>query len=469
MNAQPERRDRTLRGRVLPRRWLLACALALAAAPALADAVTDWNATASSVVPRLGGPQQQSRGFAIAQIAVHDALNSIHRRYDTYSVVGAASPSASPQAAVAAAARSALLGLLASVPDSPEKAAAIDNVNASYSAALAAIADGTAKNQGIAAGEAAASAILSLRAGDGSATPHLPYTLAPAPGVYQPTPNPEFPAQITPSFAGWANVTPFALASASQFRPGRSDLLNLRSKRYTMDYNEVKSVGDALVRAAAPDSAETDIARFWPGGGSNWNLSARGIVAGLGLDLWQHARLFALLNIAETDGLIANLDAKYHYNFWRPVTAIRWEGGDGNPGTESVPGWRPLLVTPPYPDYPCALPTATGASTSVLRQVLGTDDVAFSRTFAAGPVPLPAPLLPLPAKSITRQFDSLSQAADEAASARVFAGIHFRSGCRAGVRLGRQVAEFVHSHYLTPVKPEPSIGQQARMAPGRRK
>lgn len=452
MKTQPERRTSPAKN-APPCRWLLACALALAlTGTAHADAVTDWNITAGSVAPRFGGPQQQSRAMAIVQIAVHDALNAIDPRYESYAIVPATGAGASPDAAVAAAARGALLGLLATVADSAAKTAAINDVNAAYAAAIAAIADGVAKTQGINAGTDAAAAILALRASDGSATPHLPYTLAPGPGVYQPTPNPEFPAQIVPLMAGWANVTPFALANARQFRPGGTDILNLRSNTYTAEYNEVKQIGDALVRGAAPDSEETDVPRFWAGGGVNWNLNTRIIVAALGLDRWQHARLFALLNIAESDGHIANQDAKYTYNFWRPVTAIRWEGGDGNADTASQPGWRPLLTTPPYPDYPCALPTVSGAHTSVLREYFGTDDIAFSRTINVGPVPLPAPLAPLPAKAITRHFDSLSQAADESSRSRVYAGIHFRSGCEVGVRLGTDVGRFVFKHYLKPLK-----------------
>jgi hypothetical protein len=154
----------------------------------------------------------------------------------------------------------------------------------------------------------------------------------------------------------------------------------LTSAAYTREYNEVKQVGDARVRGAMPDSEESDIARFWPGGG-NWNRTARVIADGRGLDRWQHARLFALLNIAEADALIANQTWNYTYNFWRPVTAIRW-ADDGNPDTVSDPFWRPFLVTPPYPAYPCALPTEAGAATEVLRQLFGTDNIAFGRTAA---------------------------------------------------------------------------------------
>ena len=385
------------------------------------------------------------------QIAVHDALNSIDPLYDSYAIVPHGSASASPEAAVAAAALGTLLGLLAAVARQPcQDRCDPFGEHHVRQPRLAGSRDGTSKTAGIAAGENSANAILALRSNDGSATPHLPYTLPPGPGVYQPTPNPEFPDVIVPSYAGWAFVTPFALNDASQFPIPPSAIFNLSSGAYTRDYNEVKQVGDALVRAAAPDSEESDIARFWPGGGANWNATARVIVDGMGFDMWQHARLFALLNIAEADGAISNALYKYTYNFWRPVTAIRW-ADDGNSRTDSDPAWRPFLVTPPYPDYPCALPTVTAASAAVLRRYLGSDDIAFSRTINAGAVPLPAPLEPLPAKSITRQFESLSEATSEAAQSRVYAGIHFRNGCYVGRRHGTQIGRFVFLHYLRPV------------------
>jgi hypothetical protein len=427
------------------------CAALLTGFSSRADSVTDWNAVLDTVAPRYGGPQQQARAQAIVQIAVHDALNTIAPRYATYGGLPPADPSASPDAAVATAASEAMLGLLASVPDSPAKQAAIDAIHAAYEATVGPAPFDAATQAGIAAGTAAAAAILVLRAADGSATPHLPYTELPAPGVYQPTPNPEFPAQITPSFAGWAYVTPFALRHGAQFEVKPGAIFDLSGAEYTQQYIQVKTIGDARVRGAAPDSQESDIARYWPGGGSNWNLTTRLIVDGLGLDLWEHARLFALLNLAQADALIANQTWKYTHKFWRPVTAIRW-ADDGNPDTESDPTWRPFLVTPPYPDFPCALPTGTGACAEVLRQFFGTDEIPFTRTFNAGPVPLPAPLAPLPAKVITRNFQSLSEAEAEAGMARVYAGIHFHEGCVAGTRQGNQVARFVVRHYLKPLK-----------------
>ena len=436
--------------RIVPLVLVLGLSTALPAV-SRADVVTDWNEIAEAVAPRFGGPQQQSRAHAIVQVAVHDALNAIEPRYARYTSLGPADPGALPDAAVAAAASQTLLQLLAPLPDSPAKQAAIDTIENAYDATIGPGPYDAATQAGIDAGAAAAEAILALRAADGSATPHLPYTLGPAPGVYQPTPNPEFPAVITPSFAGWANVTPFALRHGAQFEIEPGAIFDLTGAAYAREYNEVKQVGDARVRGALPDSEESDIARFWPGGGSNWNLTARVIVNGLGLDRWQHARLFALLNMAQADALIANQTWKYTYNFWRPVTAIRW-ADDGNPDTVSDPIWRPFLVTPPYPDYPCALPTGTGAATEVLRQFFGTDEIAFSRTFNAPPVPLPAPMESLPAKLVTRSFDSLSEATAESRDARVYAGIHFREGCEAGTRQGTQIARFVVRHELRPLK-----------------
>jgi hypothetical protein len=268
-----------------------------------------------------------------------------------------------------------------------------------------------------------------MRELDGSETPHVPYTLAPGPGVYQPTlPTPPPPAPF-PQFGNWGNLLPFALGNSSQFRPGHVPLLTLSSAAYARDYNEVKAVGSFAVRNAAPESEESRIARFWPGGGGNLNGFARIIVADYDLDLWENARLFALMNMAVNDGLIATFDAKFTYNFWRPYTAIRWID-DGNPATEPDPEWTSYITTPPYPDY------TIGASTEVIRNVLGTDDVSFTIT-AAGLPP-----------TVTRSFTSLSQAADESASARVYGGIHFRSSCEAAVRLGEKVGRFVYQTQL---------------------
>jgi len=315
------------------------------------------------VAPRFGGPQQQARVMAIASIAVHDALNTIDSRYDTYNALPAAASGASADAAIAAASRTALIGMIGALPPSTpaedaNRAAAIAAINAAYATAIGPGGPDAAEAAGIAAGEAAADEILALRyaAGDlglapidGSGTPGSPaYALPAALGVHQSTPAPEFPAVTLPAFTGWSAVTPFTLDSPSRFRSPRGEIFKLSGVRYALEYNFVKAVGDARVRGIQPDSPMSDIARFWAGGGLDWNANTRLIVANRGLDRWEHARLFALLNISISDTHVTNMESKYFYSFWRPVTAIRW-ANDGNFLTRSDPAWRPFLQTPPYP------------------------------------------------------------------------------------------------------------------------
>ena len=448
-------------------RWPLAAAIALAVAlPAHADSVTDWNivATSPAVLPRFGGPQQQNRDLAIVQIAVHDALNSIQARFQSYNALPAAASGASPDAAVAAAAKTTLLDLIDALPAAPTPAeaalrvAAINYINTAYANAIG-VPDG-AKLAGIAAGELAANTIIFQRhifngvklvAIDGSATPNSPaYNQAPGIGVYEPTPAPEFPAAIVPANTGWGAVHTFAVNSSSQFRAPPATIFNINSDAYTIQYNQVKHLGDARVRGALPDSDKSDIARFWPGGGLDWNANARVIADGRGLDMWQNARMFALINVSVADSMITNQESKYFYKFWRPVTAIRWPD-DGNPNTQSDPNWRPFLQTPPYPDYPCASTSATGAAAQSLRNFFGTNALPFERTVVAGPLPLPAPFEPLPAKTITRSYNSMSIAENEQARARVYAGLHFIEGCYAGIESGNQVADWVYAHQFKPL------------------
>ncbi|MFD0740196.1 vanadium-dependent haloperoxidase [Lysobacter koreensis] len=438
MNVQAKLRHPRRRAARLGVAYCIGLAIA---GPVCADAVTDWNLVFDQASPAFGGPPARSPPGAMMHVAIHDALNSIDPRYQPYTALSPANPNASPDAAIAAAARDVLINQLSRLPDNAAKAAARTNVQSAYVAALAAIPDGTAENLGVAAGQAAAAAIIALRLNDGQGTPNLPYTLAPGLGVYQPTP----PNFATPSFAGLALWTPFAMTSASQFHPGPSPIFALKGAPYARDYNEVKAVGSAVVRNAAPDSEESRIARFFPGGGGNGNALARAAINGLGLDRWQHARLFALRGMAETDALITAFGTKYVYNFWRPVTAIRW-ADDGNRRTEPDPGWLSYQLTPAYPDYICGLPSVIGSTTEVLRRFFGTDDITFSFTVS---IPQPAPA---PPEVLTRNYTSLSQAANEAVDARVFGGMHFRDGCEQAKRTSSKVASYVFARYLKPVQ-----------------
>ena len=425
LSTQAPGRRLVLRG--LPPYLPIAGALLLFPSSAFADSVTDWSAFADQVIAGAGAPPQQYRVLAMTQVAVHDALNSIDPRYRTYSIVGAMNPNASPDAAVARAAADVLRASM------PSQVAAID---AQYAASIAALPACPASapqciSQGIDAGAAAAAAILQLRQGAGSATPHLPYTLAPGPGVYQPTPPTPPPPAPYPQFAGWGNLKTFAILNRSQFFAPPAPALRLKSRAYADEYNEVKLMGSFAVRSAAPDSEESRVARYFPGGGANLNAITRGVVAGKSLDRWQHARLFAMVNIAVNDALISTFRAKFHYNFWRPYTAIRW-ADDGNPLTQSDPTWTTYITTPPYPDYPCGLPTTMGAGAQVMRSYFGTDQLPYTLT-AAG---------------ITRSYTRLSDAESDSVDARVYGGIHFRFGCEAGVVQSRKVGKWVYHTQL---------------------
>jgi hypothetical protein len=409
------------------RAGVLIAASMTAAAGAHADSVTDWNNFADSLP--MGPPPIEARILAMTQIAVHDALNSITPVYATYTDVARAAAGASPDAAVASATRRVLD---ATVPS--QAAATLAYYNGQLGACVT-----QACLDGVAAGEAAADAILLRRNGDGSATPHLAYNLLPSPGVHQPTPPtpPALAANPAVQFAGWAKLLPFAINGGSQFRADPVEFLDLTSAAYTRDYAEVKRVGELNAEANGNRTAEqSGVARFWPGGGANWNAVTRLVVSTRSLDRWEHARLFALGNMAQSDAAVAVFDTKFTYNFWRPVTAIRAAATDGNPNTAPDAAWLSYQNTPPYPDYTCGLPTIAGAATEVLRRYFGTDAVGYSMT-AAG---------------VTRTFATLSEATADAVDARVFGGMHFRTGCVHGVRHGSQVGRFVIQHSLKPVK-----------------
>jgi hypothetical protein len=269
--------------------------------------------------------------------------------------------------------------------------------------------------------------------------------LAPGPGVYEPTPTTTATGEgspVAPQFAGWANVTPFVIKRGSQFRAEPSLLFNLNSWLYTRDYNEVKRVGEVTSEADGNRTADqSEIARFWPAGGANINAVARVIIADRNLDLWQHARLFALINMAISDSAVTVFDTKYTYNFWRPVTAIRKGDTDGNPLTERDSDWLSYQNTPPYPDYTCGLPNNVGSGLAVLRSYFETDRIPYSLTT---PVSMAFPT------SMTRSFRSLSQAGFEAVDARVFGGMHFRTGCVRALMQGSEVGRYVFKHALKP-------------------
>ena len=430
----------------------LAISLPLRAQQTPSDAVTVWNAnagvaaTAACITP-LGDPLHESRMYAMTHVAIHDALNAIDRRARPYTFEKA-EPGASPDAAVAAAARDVLVALIGQLPLELVSQSCIDagiaSVEADYAAALAAIPDDPTKAQGIAVGQAAAAAILALRAADGAVGPFLNFNCPQDtnPGEYQCTPGTPFIA-----FEVWENVIPFALKDSSQFRPGPPYAVD--RKKYTADFNEVKSLGgDDVTTPSARTADQTEIALFWSESSPlKWNRIARTVSADQGLDLWENARLFGLLNLALADGYIAMADSKNHYNYWRPVTAIQTGDTDGNPDTTSDPAWTPLRPTPPDQDYDSGHSIEGGAGAEVLKQFFGTDEISFQDCN----VTLPSSSTCSDASPVFRSYTNFSQAAAENAYSRILIGYHFRKSVEEGTEHGRKIGKRAANLYLRPV------------------
>jgi PAP2 superfamily len=399
-------------------------------APAMAQAtkpvsqVVQWNQTLLVIV-RTPGAQpatiHPTRSFAIMHAAIYDAVNAIDGTHQPYLVRLGASHFASQEAAAAAAAHEVLVKLY------PSFQATLD---AQLQKALVQL-PSRGKADGISIGNTVADRMMALRSDDGSNAQPIPYVFGNAPGDYQSTP-PNFPKQ--PQFTHWSRVTPFALESASQFRPGSPP--RLTGDRYSDAFDQVKLLGIAGSTTATPDQALTG--RFWNGAIQNyWNEIAQTASLAHGLTTAQNARLFALLNLTFADGVIAFYDAKYTYNFWRPVTAIRAAAADGNPDTEADPNWLPEVGnTTPDPSYPGAHAVISAAGAEVLISFFHTDHLEFSVTSEVMP-------------GVERSFTSFPAAAEEATLSRIFAGVHFLFDLTTGQRLGSDIADFIVDNFLT--------------------
>ena len=386
--------------------------------------VVQWNRTLLVIV-RTPGAQpatiHPTRSFAIMHAAIYDAVNAVEGTHQPYLVRLGASHFASQEAAAAAAAHEVLVKLY------PSSQATLD---AQLQQALAQL-PSRGKTDGISIGNTVADRILALRNNDGSNAQPIPYVFGNASGDYQSTP-PNFPKQ--PQFTHWSRVTPFALESASQFRPGGPP--RLTGDRYSDAFDQVKLLGIAGSTTATPDQALTG--RFWNGAIQNyWNEIAQTASLAHALTTAQNARLFALLNLSFADGVIAFYDAKYTYNFWRPVTAIRAAAADGNPDTEADPNWLPEVGnTTPDPSYPGAHAVISAAGAEVLISFFHTDHLEFSVTSEVMP-------------GVERSFTSFPAAAEEATLSRIFAGVHFLFDLTTGQRLGSDIADFIVDNFLT--------------------
>ena len=399
-------------------------------APAMADAtepvsqVVQWNRTLLVIV-RTPGAQpatiHPTHSFAIMHAAIYDAVNAIDGTHKPYLVRLSASHFASQEAAAAAAAHEVLVKLYPSFQTT---------LDTQFQQALAQLPKG-GQADGINIGNTVADRILALRANDGSNNPPARFVFGNAPGDYQSTP-PNFPPQ--PQFTSWSRVTPFALEAADQFRPGGPP--KLTSDRYADAFEQVKSLGIAGSTTATADQALTG--RFWNGAIQNyWNEITQTAALAHDLTTAQNARLFALLNLSFADGVIAFYDAKYTYNFWRPVTAIRAAATDGNPDTDADPNWLPEVGnTTPDPSYPGAHAVISAAGAEVLISFFHKRHFEFDVT---------SEVLP----GVVRSFTSFPAAADEATLSRIFAGVHFLFDLTTGQRLGSDVADFVADNFLT--------------------
>jgi hypothetical protein len=417
-------------------------------AAAALDAVRAGNAQAIAAAPALvppGAPLApfvESRLYAMANVAMHDALNAVVPRFERYADTGPTDRDADAAAAVLTAAHDAIVGA---------DPAAQGTVDAWYAGAIAAEAGHAGYSAGIAIGRRAAAAILARRAADGTAGGGVaPYTPGSSPGDYRftfPFNTPSFDFFGTGGFADasmWgATVTPFVVSTTSQFRVGRpygavSNAAAVRTAEYTSDYNEVKALGCA--GCAARSAVQTEIALFWvENSPTGFDRIARTVAEERNLDAWKTARLFALLQMAEFDTYATTLESKYYYNFWRPVTAVALADADGNPNTTSASGWDVLgFPTPPVPDYPSAHASAGGAAAAVVESLVSGHGRRFSTT--SGSLP-----------GVTRSFATIGDAARENAVSRVYVGFHFRHATEVGLTLGRHVGAYVVHNGLRPL------------------
>src|SRR5256886_7690119 len=382
------------------------------------DIVIAWNKELLHIVQTPGAQPatvHPTRSYAILHAAIYDAVVSITRDAPAYLFSVNAPSSARADAAAATAGHDTLAALY------PNWKAALDQQIASE---LATIPNGAGKQQGIQVGQAVAARLIAIRANDGSAATPQPFVPGNQPGNYRPTP-PKFPA---PVFTNWGNVTPFVLNDAAQFRPDPPPALT--SQAYAQALNEVKSLGQNTSTTRTPD--QTVIAKCWAGPIWNtWNEIAENAALAHHTNLVTTARLFAALNLSFADSTIAFYDAKYHYQLWRPITAIRLANTDGNPATVGNPNWTPLAVTAADPSYPGAHSTMSATRATVLSAFFGNQDQ----------ISVTSDVLP----GVVRTFASYNDVATEAGLSRIFAGQHTRIDHEAGLALGHAVAQFVIS------------------------
>jgi hypothetical protein len=395
-------------------------ATALLVAPARADVVTDWNMTTNDLVAKDIGNNPKLRTLAMVHVAISDAINTVQNRYTRVIATLPAAPGASVEAAAATAAWHILTQIY------PKEKAKIEEA---YATSLKAIPEGPAKSEGITLGMEVAKAVQADRATDGTSAPDT-YRPRTTPGAYVPT--------TLPLWEQYARAKPWVLKSADQFRPGPPPALS--SAEWARDYNEVKSLGGTKSTARTPE--QTEAVTFWENVnfGPAWQAAARELSTNKEMPLAECARLFALLNMSLANAYIVNWDAKYTYNFWRPITAIRNGDQDGNDATERDAGWTSFNPTPMHPEYPSQATINATIASAVLESVFG-----------------PVKAIPFTATDVrdakrTRQFASLADMAEEQKNVRVWGGVHYRFAIRASEEVGPKVAAYMIENTLKPVR-----------------
>ena len=373
-------------------------------------AIVTWNVIAlKTTAAGPFSPPREARVMAIVSAAVFDAVNSITGQYDAYALHVRVSRSLSVEAAVCGAAYTIL------VSQYPEQLGALDAARDSAMSQVPAV---RTRDEGFAAGQAVAMAILAIRSRDQSTAVGL-YT-GTGPGIWSPTP----PAFLTPLEPLWGRVTPFLMDSGSQFRPAPPPAMG--SPTYVNDYLEIKDIGAA--NSSGRSSMQTEVARFWVATAAQlWNQVVRHVTVARRLEPSEAARVYLLLNLAGADAMIAAWDAKFTYRQWRPVTAIR-NTPTGGVTTPSDSTWLPLIATPPFPDYPAGHTTYGGAAEEVLSNILGATPEGLAIT---------SPSLP----GVRHTYQSVHQIADEVTNARVWGGVHWRTSATVGRELGRAIGK----------------------------
>jgi VCPO second helical-bundle domain len=404
---------------IISRLWLITTLTAAFAGLARADVIMDWNAKADAIAAEKQVlPAPHSRVISMMHVAMFEAVNAIDRRYTPYKLDLVADRSTSREAAAATAAHDVLLSIY---PDLKS------DLDAALATSLAAVADAESKSAGVELGRQAAQGIIALRANDGSAAPES-YRPNTSPGVYVPT--------TVPLFSTVGATTPWILETGSQFRPGPPPALD--SETWTRDVNEIREFGARNSAIRTPE--QTTIGRFWFFvGARTYNPIVKQAAMAKGMDLVDCARLFALTSMAGNDALVAVFDAKYTYNLWRPITAIRNADITQNPATPRDASWLPLGETPMHPEYPCAHCITSAAIASVLQAVVGDEFGEFSLTSPTAP-------------GVTRKWSQLQDYSTEVSNARIYAGFHYRFSTEVGSAMGKKIGELAVATQLRGVE-----------------